>query len=242
MDTVACLENPEVGLGFYVPVSEGSEDWVAAMLNIAVNETVLLVTPLCLFNRCNLAVGTTMVTRKKVIEEIGGLDQFGNQVSDDIPLARAIYRRGYCIRLLKQPARVFHIHDDFRRWWRHMHRWLVIIRHYSPISVYLAPFVELPLLLSMMYVALSVIMKENIYNGILLVVAVLVIRWVSTAVINLRFAHDKKLWRFMWVVPVLDILRMPLLIHSYLTDEIVWRGRRIRVNRDCTVTNINSNL
>jgi ceramide glucosyltransferase len=242
MDAVACLENPEVGLGFSVPVSEGSEDWVAAMLNIAVNETVLLVTPLCLFNRCNLAIGTTMFTRKKVIEEIGGLEQFGRQVSDDIPLARAIYRNGHCIRLLKQPARVFHAHDDFKKWWWHMHRWLVIIRCYFPFVVYAALFTELPLFLSLLYFVLSVIIKESIYYGILFIGTVLMIRLVSTAVINLRFAHDKNLWRFIWVVPVLDILRLPLLIHSYLRDEITWRGRKIRINQDSTVKVINSGL
>lgn len=235
-DTVACVESVEVGLGFSAPVLEGSEDWVAAMLNIAGTETVIGVVPLCQYGPCTGAVGTTMVTRREVIVEIGGLEQFGHYVTEDVPLARAIHKKGYLIRVLKQPVRVYHLRDNFVRWWWHMHRWLVIIRHYFPMAVFLAPLTELPLLWSLMYLVLSLFRIGSTSVAVFLVAAVLIVRLISTTVINMKFVQDKMLWRFLWVVPILDLLRPPLLVHSFLTNHIVWRGRRVHVDSDCTAT------
>ena len=234
-DTIGCLKNPKIGLGFSAPVFEGSRDWISAMQNIAVNETIINLAPLCLFGFYDQAIGMTMVTRRKVIEEIGGLEQFGHQVTDDIPLARAIHKKGYRIHLLKEPARIFHFQDNFSRWWSHMHRWLVIIRHYMPALVYSAFFADLPLLLSILYLGISLLRNESVFIGILLVSAVLILRFALTLAINISFAQDKKLWRFIWVIPLWDFLRAPLLIHSSFSNEIVWRGRRIHINSDCSV-------
>jgi hypothetical protein len=58
----------------------------------------------------------------------------------------------------------------------------------------------------------------------------------SAAVVNTRFAGDEGFWRYLWVVPVLEFLRLPLLIYSGLTSDIVWRGRRLRIDPDGTTT------
>ncbi len=228
-DTVACVEDLKVGLGYSVPACEGAEDWVAALRNISINELVILVVPASILGLWDGAVGTTMVMRREVIAEIGGLEQFGLQVTDDIPLARAIHKRGYAIRLLKQPARIFHPHDALRGWWSHWHRWAVINRHYNPIPCWAAARMQLwvvaalglPLWGSLVYVTISWFQGEGVLMGLALLTAVLVVRVVSTAVIRRKFVHEAKLWRFLWVVPVLDLLVLPLLIYTSLSDEVV---------------------
>ena len=107
-ETVACTESPRIGLCFGAPAYRGSEDWRAAMMSACANSFVLRLASMCLFGAFDGAVGTTMVVRKEVIEQIGGLEQFGRQVTDDLPLARAIRNEGYLIHLLKQPAQVVH--------------------------------------------------------------------------------------------------------------------------------------
>jgi ceramide glucosyltransferase len=116
-ETVACVENPNVGLGFGAPAYEGSEDWGAALMSVSASPIVLCLAPLCLFGLCDTAIGHTMVVRREVIEEIGGLERFGHQMAEDAALARAIRKRGYRIHLLKQPARRVHRHYSFKSWW-----------------------------------------------------------------------------------------------------------------------------
>lgn len=234
-DTVACMEDPDIGIGFSVPAYEGPEEWAAALTNISVNELVLRLVPLWFLRLFDGAIGTTMVVRRSVIEQIGGLDQFRDQITDDIPLARAIHRRGYRIHILKQPARVFHHRDSFARWWSHMHRWRVIILHYWPVSSWFVNLVELGLWWSLFYMAISLFQNQHISTSIYLVIAVLVVSLITAAVINIVFVHNTKLWRFLWIVPILELLRLPLLIHSCLKHEVVWRGRRFQIRRDCTM-------
>ena len=62
--------------------------------------------------------GTTMVTRRRVLEGIGGLEQLGWQIADDIQLARVIRRQGYRIHLLKQ--RCLAVNDAAPRWRKHL--------------------------------------------------------------------------------------------------------------------------
>ncbi len=236
-NTVKCLVNPKTGLGFQIPAYQGAKDWIAAMFNLTVNETFINLTPLYLFGLCkNGAIGTTMVVRRRMIEEIGGLFQFGNLVTDDIPLARAIYDKGYNIYLLKQPAPIFHLHDNFRNWWLHLKRWLVIIRHYMPWTIISSFLADTPFFVSILYLAILLLRDKNIYPGVLLTCMVLAVRFLSTALINLKFVGDKNLWRFIWVIPIIDLLRVPLLLHVCGSNKIVWRGRKMRVNRDCSVS------
>lgn len=233
-ETVACVENPDIGLGFGAPAYEGSEDWGAALMSISANAFVLRLASVCLFGLFDGAVGTTMVARRGVIEEIGGLEQFGRQVTDDLPIARAIRKRGYRIHLLKQPARIVHRRYGFKRWWSHLHRWLVIIRHYWPTNFWITSLADLSLWWAFFYLALSLLQGGNAYVGVYLVITVLAVSVISAAVINAKLVQDKKLWRFLWVVLIQELFRLPLVIYSRLTNEIVWRGRRLRINPDCT--------
>ncbi|MBN1158494.1 MAG: glycosyltransferase [Bacteroidales bacterium] len=230
--SVRCLNNPKIGLVFHPPISRGAEDWKAAMLNMAVNENTMNITVLQFFGMGHGAVGTTMAMRKTVIDEIGGLDQFGRQIADDLSIARAIHKKGYKIHMDTEPARITHRHDSFRVWWEHIVRWLVIIRHYLPILIFAGFVFDMPLLLCIFFLIIS----EHIFTGVILILGVLFFRMGYLALINMKFVRDKSFRRFFWTIPVMDILRLPISIHACLTRKIIWRGRKIHVNRDGTVT------
>lgn len=236
-DTIASVKNPEVGLGFSAPVCEGAADWVTAMHNIAVNETVINVAPACFFGRSDSAIGSTMVVRREVIDEIGGLEQFGTRiVGIDISIAQAIHKKGYRIHLLKQPARIFHFHDNLQGWWWQTHRWLVTIRNYYPWFPYVALLTSFPMWWSLLYLLISAFRNVESSGGVYLIAAVTIVQLSSTAVINAKFVRDKRLGRFVWVVFVLDLLRLPVLIHSCLTDTVVWRGRWLHIDSNHTAS------
>jgi ceramide glucosyltransferase len=233
-ETVACTSDSTLGIAFGAPAYTGSDDWPAALTAISVNELVLRIATLHAFGLFDGAIGTTMVMRKEVIEKIGGLEQLGWQIADDIQLARMIRRQGYRIHLLKQPARVVHRHDSFIGWWSHRHRWLVIIRRYWPVHFALMSLVDPALWWSLLYLGTALSWDGNVPIALGLVFGVLTIDLVSAASVNVAFARNQKLWRFMWVLLVQELFRLPLVVYSLCTDEIVWRGRRFRVEADGT--------
>jgi ceramide glucosyltransferase len=104
-DTVACTRDPGLGIAFGAPAYAGSDDWPAALTSISVNELVPRIATLHVLGLFDGAIGTTMVARRDVIEELGGLEQLGWHIADDIQLARMIRRRGYRIhRLVDTPT------------------------------------------------------------------------------------------------------------------------------------------
>jgi ceramide glucosyltransferase len=233
-DTVACTCDCAVGIAFGAPAYAGSDDWPAALTSISVNELTLRIATLQCFGLFDGAIGTTMVVRKEIIERIGGLEQLSWQIGDDIQLARMIRRQGYRIHLLKQPARVVHHHDSLMGSWWHRHRWLVITRRYWPVHFILTHLVDLALWWSLLYLAIALFRNSDVPIALGLVLGVATTAFFSTAVINIAFAHNDKLWRFIWVVLIQELFRLPLVLHSLFTDEIVWRGRRFRVDADGT--------
>ena len=117
-----------------------------------------------------------------------------------------------------------------------MLRWLVIIHHYWPVRSFLKNLVMVALWWSLLYLVISLDKKESVYIGVSLIFAVLATSLISTAVVNLKFVRCKKLWRFLWVVPIPELTRLPLIIHSYLTNKISWRGRKFLLNTDGTMS------
>jgi ceramide glucosyltransferase len=233
-DTVACTSDSTLGIAFGAPAYAGSADWPAALTSIFVNEFTLRIATLHLFGLFEGAVGTTMVMRKEVIQGIGGLEQLGWQLADDIQLARMIRRQGYRIHLLKQPARIIHHHDSVMGWWSHGHRWLVIIRRYWLFHFMLMNLVDLAPWWSLLYLAIALVQNRNVPIALGLVLVVLTTALGSTAIVNIAFSRNDKLWRFMWVVLIQELFRLPLVLYSCFTDEVVWRGRRFRVDSDGT--------
>jgi len=229
-DTVACTGDPALGLAFGAPAYAGCEDWPAGLTSTSVNELALRITTLHVVGLFDGAIGTTMVARRDVIEEIGGLEQLGWHIADDIQLARLIRRQGYRIHLLRQPARVVHQHDSFSGWWAHRHRWLVIIRHYWPALFALMNLVDLALWWGLAYLGIALIGDGNVPLAVGAVLVALTTALVSAAAVNAFLAHNRELWRFLWVVLVQELCRLPLVLYSLVENEVVWRGKRFRVH------------
>src|SRR3954451_17151439 len=231
-DTVACTRDPGLGIAFGAPAYAGSEDWPAALNSISVNELVPRIATLHVLGLFDGAIGTTMVARRDIIEELGGLEQLGWHIADDIQLARMIRRRGYRIHLLRQPARIIHQHDSFMGWWTHRHRWLVIIRRYWPVHYALMNLVDLAAWWSLAILGIALIRDSMVAIAVGSVFVALTTALVSTAAVNIALARNQKLWRFIWVVLLQELFRLPLVLHSLVTNEVVWRGRRFRVHSD----------
>src|SRR3954453_23068998 len=231
-DTVACTRDPALGIAFGAPAYAGSDDWPAALTSISANELVLRITTLHVFGLLDGAIGTTMVTRRAVLQEVGGLERLGWHIADDIQLAREIRQQGYRIHLLRQPARIIHHHDSFTGWWSHRHRWLVIIRRYWPVHYALMNLVDLAVWWSLAFLGIALVRDSMVPIALGSVLVALTTALVSAAAVNIALARNQKLWRFIWVVLLQELFRLPLVLLSLVTNEVVWRGRGFRVHSD----------
>ena len=180
---------------------------------ISANAFVLRLASMCLFGAFDGAVGTTMVARKVVIEQAGGLEQFGRQIADDLPLARAIRDKGYRIHLLEATGPVIHRSYSFEGWWSHLQRWSVIIRHYWPKNFLITALADLAPWWACLFLVLSLLEGGGrLPRCLASCIAALGGSVVSAAVVNAKFVRDRGFWRYLWVVFVQEFVRLPLAV------------------------------
>lgn len=229
-ELVRPLSNPRTGMAYACPVYKGAREWVAGLMALAVNETILALTTAPPFT----AIGSTIAIRKDVLHAIGGLTPMRHRVGIDAALGRAVRSKGYRIELIKQPVTVIHSHSTFRAWWQQVHRWLVTIRCYLGPGYLIIMFYGFPISWASLYFFLSVYQGSTL-QGLAIWSFILSVRIASTALVNLFFVKEPGLWRYLWLAPILDFLKVPLWLESYFNPYVVWRGRKYRVLSDATV-------
>lgn len=228
--SVGFVKLSETGAAFAAPVCEGSEDWVAALHNMAVNSSVLNYGAAAYQKRNNSVVGSIIVTRRDVLDAIGGLDAIANRVVGiDVSLGQAICQSDYQIKLLGQPARIYHSRNTFPKYWWQIHRWLVTIRHYFPRFPWVILFLGLPWCWSLLFLILALVQKAYVGFGIALMGVVLLSNVLSIVVINQRLVKDKKIFPFLWLALFSEIINLPIMIQSFFSNKVLWRGRWLTV-------------
>lgn len=223
------LADPKVGLSFGCPAYREPRNWVAALMALAVNESMTGVVSRFALGRRDVGIGATMVLRRAALQAIGGLEPLANRVGLDASLGRAVARAGYVVALIPEPVPIIHHHDTFGHWWRHLHRWLVTIRCYLPRLYALGIIAEAGLPCAGLLVLLG---PRRV--GVTLVGVVVLARMASGWAVNRWFTRDPQVGRWLWLAPVLDLLRIPLWLHGYLSRQVPWRGRWLVVRRDGT--------
>ena len=224
------LSEARVGLSYACPVYKGAREWIAALMALAVNEAILALATAPSFT----AIGSAMAIRKDVLHAIGGLAPLRHRIGIDAALGRAVRAKGYRIELIQQPVTVIHLRNRFSQWWQQMHRWLVTIRRYLGTGHFAIPFYSAPILWASLYFFFS-LLGGRMAQALAVLAFILLFRFASVAVINLFFAKDPGVWRYLWLLPILELLTVALWIESYANPNVVWRGRRYRVLADATV-------
>ena len=216
-DLVRPLLNSETGMSYACPVYKGARNWVAGMMALAIDETILALATA----PASTAIGSAMAIRNKVLDAIGGLAPLRHRVGIDAALGRAVCAKGYRIALIRRPVTVIHRDSSFRSWWRQMHRWLVTIRRYVGPAYLFIPFFGFPAFWGSLYLLLSILQGKAIH-GLAVWSLVLAARFGSLTLVNLFFAKDGRLWRYLW-------------LEACLNPCVTWRGRKFRVMRDASV-------
>ena len=229
-DLVRPLADPRMGLAFGAPVIAGAKTAAAALLALAVNDAVLLVAPAAALQRVEGACGASMAIRRETLEAVGGLLPLADRIADDAALGQAVRRAGLQVALTPSPVRIIQRRLSLRAWWSLMHRWFVTVRRLFPTLYACYPLAEFGPLWALLYAAARAGRGADAAVW-LLPAAMVALAAASMAVASLRFARTPEVLRWLWLLPALDLLRAAVWVAAYLSAEVAWRGRRLRVLR-----------
>jgi ceramide glucosyltransferase len=180
----------------------------------------------------DFALGAVMATSRTRIEASGGLAAIADHLADDFQLGRRVAGTGARIELC--PV-VVDCCEPPRPWgdaWRHQVRWARTLRACQPLAHFFSLLgnVTLWALLAVVAWATAGPGRSWLVPGIGAVA--LLGRMAAARYQQCRLTGSRADLRWMWLVPVKDLLQVAVWAAAHLGSTVVWQGARYRVRRD----------
>lgn len=218
---VAPLEDPKVGAVtcFYLPIEETG--FTESLQNIGmISDFYAGVLVAKQLDGVKFALGTTIATRRKLIEGFGGYKAINNRPGDDLLVGRLIAEQGYEVRLPRKAILTVPDFGSFRGLALKRLRWFVVMRH-------MRPWGHLGLLLTQglpwSLAAVAVHPTRAVTLGYLGAYALL--RCAITWIIGIRGLKHSGVWARMPLIAVWDAVAFAIWLVSFTKNSIRWRNK-----------------
>lgn len=165
------------------------------------------------------AHGATMATRKETLREIGGFEALVDHHADDYEFGNRIFSRGYRVRLARKPVTMVYGPETLGQYLRHELRWAIGLRHIRP-----GGHIGLLFTQGMALSLLAAIVAPSWTIAAAYLVTYFALRFITGWTVAVWGLHDPAARRLMWLLPVRDFFAFPILLASFFTNRIQWRG------------------
>ena len=204
----------------------------------------------------DFALGAAMLVRREALAEIGGIQSLAGCLADDYQLGHRIARNGHRIALCPVVAECWDVPMCWCDVWKHQLRWARTIRVCQPLS-YFFSILSNATLWPLLWLASEIFkwlpmtirnaqldpfrsleIKLALLDGLIFVIALLLIRIVLAHNLQCRFTPERHLASPFWLVPVKDLLQVAIWIGAFAGNTVEWRGRKMKLHRDGTLQEI----
>lgn len=167
------------------------------------------------------ALGASMAVRREALAAIGGFESLAEYLADDYQLGNKIHRAGWRIALdpcfvesVIKPENLMSVLSRQLRWARTM--------RVSRPGGYLASGVTFPFPAAL----LATLLAPSPAIGVAAVALLYGIRLSACTIFSRRFVRDNLLPRWLWLLPLRDMLSFFTWALSFLGNRVDWRGGR----------------
>jgi ceramide glucosyltransferase len=178
------------------------------------------------------SLGATVAIKRQVLEAVGGFRRLKDLLADDYYLGKFASDRGYKIRLSNSIVTVRSEERYFAEFWNHQLRWARTYRTTRPISlatiILHGPFWALVLLCAA---------RCSIF-ALGLSAAVIIARIATSRLIIGRMLGLTSQRGDAWLTPVKDLVMTAVWAASLFSNEVLWGGRRLRIQPDGTMQEV----
>lgn len=200
----------------------------------------------------NFALGAAMITRREQIEKIGGFEALLDFLADDYQLGHRISKTGARIKLSPVVVECRDKPMNFRAVWNHQLRWARTIRVSQPGPYFFSILSNVTLWVTLLVLCgeLGRFPPDSVVNDdqapdwiaamslwqvpytILIAGAVLALRCVFAALLQIRLTRRRDILGYWWLVPLKDFLQIGIWAASFLGNTVDWRGKTYRLTRE----------
>ena len=220
-NVVAPLADSKVGAVtcFYLPIEE--KGFAEALQNISmVSDFYAGVLVAKQLDGIKFALGTTIATRRRYIENFGGYKAIENRPGDDLLVGRFIAEQGYEVKFLPYTISTVADYQSVRELLHKRMRWFVVMRH-------MRPWGHLGLLLTqgLPWSLAAVALHPTLPVALACLGTYFVLRCAITWLIGDRGLKQPGVWSRMPLVVVWDALAFCLWLASFTRSTIRWRNQ-----------------
>ncbi|HEU6449063.1 MAG TPA: glycosyltransferase [Verrucomicrobiae bacterium] len=198
----------------------------------------------------DFALGAVMLTRRKILGEIGGFKSLVNCLADDYQLGNRIAKKGYRIEICPVVVECWDSPMNWRDVWRHQLRWARTIRSCQPLPYFFsilsnATFWSLVWLvwsLSRLTVKTRAldggagwVISTALPCGVTVAIFFCLARIFIAYDLQKRFTANWKLVSPFWLVPVKDLFQAAIWFFAFAGNTVEWRGKKLKLRRDGTL-------
>lgn len=221
----APLADPAIGLVTCGYVSHTPKFPVAALgsLGRCIDNIPSIVLARSLGGGLDFAIGSTMATRKSVLAQAGGLQSIVNSIGSDYLIGNMVANAGYRVELSPYVLEGDVGRESFQQVFLRELRWARTIRwneegfaYYGLAFTYGSVYC-IPLLLSLFHPW-----------AVILCLTTLAIR-VFQAVVCIYSMGCPRLLRWIWLLPLRDLMSFVIFVTAAFGQTVYWRGRRLSV-------------
>ncbi len=167
------------------------------------------------------AMGSTLAFRREDLDRIGGFAAVADYLADDYQVGHRIHALGLkCV--LSDVVVETHLGGGWRQVWQHQVRWARTIR-VSRFGGYLG----LPITNATLWAAVAVACGRWDLG-----IALLAIRLVMAFASGWGVLRSRDVLYLWWLVPARDLFGFAVWVAGLFGDSVVWRGQRLRLDRD----------
>jgi ceramide glucosyltransferase len=181
----------------------------------------------------DFALGAVMLTRRKLLEEIGGFNALADCLADDYQLGHRIAQKGHHIALCPVVVECWDAPMNWRDVWKHQLRWARTIRVCQPVP-YFFSILSNATLWPLLWLTASLVLSKTPCAA-LAALALLLIRIVIAQNLQRQFSPARGNLAPPWLVPVKDLLQAAVWLGAFLGNTVEWRGQKMHLRRDGTL-------
>ena len=178
------------------------------------------------------SIGKTMAVRKQIVRQLGGFGSLGNYLADDFVLGERVAQAGHTVVLSETIPDNLLADFGMRASLTHRLRWERSSRRSRPAGYIGQIFLHnLPLALLAWCFA-----PPGSFLASAIIVACLVSRALLAWACAGPLLRDPMVRKFVWLLPVQDMMSFGVWLWAFFGREITWRGARFRVHKGGTLS------
>lgn len=178
------------------------------------------------------ALGATIATRKSVVAKFGGLQKVVNRIGSDYHIGKMATTAGYRVELSQYILDNASDRETFRQVFQREWRWARTIRLNRGYQYYGLGFGY-----GTVYSILLVLVSGFQSWAVILATATILLRVVQVLV-AIRSLNCPDLFRWLWVLPLRDLMSFVIWVAGAFGQNIYWRGRWLQVEAGGTLKEV----